>query len=62
MTTESQKLARKRWDKENMAMLSCRVTKETANKFKSICTRNGITVNAALLKFVKSTIEAETQE
>lgn len=57
MPRESQKKARNKWDKENMANLSCKVKKEQAERFKEYAAYTGTTANALLKKFVLETIE-----
>lgn len=54
--------ASRKWDKANMTILSCRVSKEVAGQFKLICKKKETTVNAALLKYVRSVVESEAQE
>ena len=60
--TESQKAASAKWDKENMAVLSCRVTKKKADLFRLECSRRGSNVNAILLEYVDRIIKEGVQE
>ena len=55
--SDAQKAASAKWDKANMTILACRVTKAKAEKFKSVCKAQGLTPNAVLLKCVDHEIE-----
>lgn len=54
--SDAQKRATKKYQKENIASLACRVKKEQAEKFKAYCEAQGKTSNAVLRKFVMSCI------
>lgn len=55
--------ASRKWDKENLAVLSCRAPKELAIRFKQICAGQGSSVNAILLAYVKEFVKMhEAQE
>lgn len=58
MTSESQKRANAKWDKENMTVLACKVRKEVADKFKAACTAEDTTSNAVLQQAVRDYIDA----
>ena len=64
MVSVSQKAASRRWDQENMTRLSCKVTKDKAERFKSVCKSRGTNTNAVLLAYVNSYIQEneEAQE
>lgn len=49
--------AQKRWDKDNMVTITCRVTKRKADDFKAACDSLGTTRNAVLIKAINRTIE-----
>lgn len=49
---ESQKKASLKWDKENMAVLGCKVKKVQAEKFKLYCADLGKTSNAVLREYI----------
>lgn len=51
------KEAAKKWDKENMTVLSCRVTKEKAMLFRKCCDQRETNVNAVLLAYVNKYIK-----
>ena len=46
MTTDAQKRARDKWNKENMTVQVCNVTKTKKQAFKDACTRAGTNPNA----------------
>lgn len=58
MTSESQKRANAKWDKENMTVLACKVRKEVAGKFKAACAAEDTTSNAVLQQAVRDYIDA----
>lgn len=58
MTSESQKRANAKWDKENMTVLACKVRKEVADKFKAACAAEDTTSNAVLQQTVRDYIDA----
>ena len=58
MTSESQKRANAKWDKENMTVLACKVRKEVADKFKAACAAEDTTSNAVLQQAVRDYIDA----
>lgn len=61
--SNAQKNAARKWDRQNMTLLSCRVTKERAAKFKQICEQQGTNTNAVLLAYVNAFIKMhEAQE
>lgn len=57
--TESQKAARKKWNKANMKKLCCMVRNEVAEEFKAYATKNGTTVNALLCAYIKECLKEE---
>lgn len=59
--TEARKRANAKWDKANMASLSCRVKMDTANAFRELCEQRGTTVSMALSTFIKSELAAAQQ-
>ena len=46
----------KEWDKENMRTVSCRLRKDEADAFKRLCKSKGVTVHAALARYIRLTI------
>lgn len=61
--SEAQKRATKKYQKENIASLACRVRKEQAEKFKTYCQSVGKTSNAVLREYVLECInETPTEE
>ena len=59
--SEAQKRAASKWDKENMAVVGCKVKKDQAEKFKAYCSEMGKTSNAVLRDYVLDCID-EKQE
>ena len=53
---ESRRRANDRWDKENMATLTCKIKKTDAEKFKEKVKEEQQTANAVLARFVKEYI------
>lgn len=50
-----------KWDRENMAVVGCKVKKDQAEKFKAYCSGVGKTSNAVLRDYVLECIgETET--
>lgn len=60
--SEARRRANAKWDRENMASLSCRVKLDTANAFRALCESRGTTVSMALSTFIKSELAAAQQE
>lgn len=58
--SESQKRASLKWDKENMAVLSCKIKRDQAAKFKAYCIDHGKTSNTMLKEYVLSCIVKDT--
>ena len=57
MPTESQKASRDKWDRANMRVLTCKVTKEKADLFKRACDFLGTTMNAVLSQAIDEAIK-----
>lgn len=49
--------ASRKWDKENLAVLSCRAPKELAVRFRTACAGQGSSVNAILLAYVREFVK-----
>ena len=60
--SDAQKRATKKYQKENIASLACRVKKEQAEKFKAYCDSIGKTSNAVLREYVLACIKEEEAE
>ena len=54
---ESKKRANAKWDKENMTILGCRVTREKADEFKAACAALGTNPNHVLLNAVNTFLD-----
>ena len=57
MPSQSQKDARDKWDKANMTHISCKLTKEKAQRFKEACAKLDTVPNRVMLQAVADTIE-----
>ena len=57
MISEAQKAARNKWDRENMAVITCKITKAKAERFLASCTIMGTTRNAVLAKAIDDFIK-----
>lgn len=63
MVADAQKRASRKWAKENMTVLGCKVTKTKASQFKEACQKLGVVPNQILLRAVDNVIkEAESLE
>ena len=60
--SEAQKKASNKYNKEHMATLGCKVTKEQAQAFKNHCKSRGSTTNKVLRDFVLDSIEPEAPD
>ena len=61
-TKEARKAASAKWDKENMTILGCRVTKKKAAEFKEACSTLGLVPNQVLLTAVNEAIDRIKKE
>ncbi len=59
MVTESRRRANNRWDRENMTVVGCKITKEKAARFKAACEAAGTNVNAVFLKVVNEWLKED---
>ncbi len=50
--SEAHKRGNRKWDKENMKIVACKLRKEQAERFKQYAEDNGTTVNALIKNFV----------
>lgn len=50
--TEAHKKGNRKWDKDNMTTLGCKVKKEQAEKFKQYAAEQGKTANSVLKDYV----------
>ena len=46
MVTRAKRASNNRWDAENMTVLGCKIRKDDAERFKTVCRMNGDTPNA----------------
>lgn len=59
MPTENQKKSRNKWDAANMTVLGCKIRKEKAEEFKSVCKAAGTTPNAVFTAAINAFLEKE---
>lgn len=55
--TEARKKANAKWDKENMTIVGCRITKAKAQEFRDACAALGLVPNQILKQAVDETIK-----
>lgn len=55
--SEAQKKARNKWDKENMAVIACKVTKAKAEKFKEYAAKKNTNPNALIREYIDECLE-----
>lgn len=59
--SEAQKRASNKYNREHMATLGCKVTKEQAQAFKAHCEKENSTANKVLHDYVLECIDEKTQ-
>lgn len=57
MLSEKKKLSNRKWDKENMRTVSCRLRTEDAELFKEYCAENGTTPAQYLKRHIMDTLD-----
>ena len=57
MISEKKKLSNRKWDKENMRSISCRLRTEDAKRFKKYCSDNGTTPAQFLKQYILKTLD-----
>lgn len=48
MLSDKKRISNGKWDAQNMRVLSCKIRKEKADRFRAICQENGTTSSAVL--------------
>ena len=61
-TSESKKQSTRKWDKENMTTVGCRLTKDKAALFRSSCTKLGTCPNKVFIKAIEATIKSASEK
>lgn len=56
--SEKKKASNARWDSQNLSTLSCRIAKDKAEAFRTLCAANGTTTYAVLLSVVQNAINS----
>ena len=62
MVSEKQKQYSRKWDRENMRSVSCRLRTEEAELFKAYCAANNTTPGAVLKNFIKDKLAEYSAE
>lgn len=62
MTSEAQKRARDKWDRENMTVLTCKVTKRKADEFAAACQRAGVSKSSVITRAVDNFISENPED
>ena len=62
MASEAQKRARDKWDRENMTVLTCKVTKRKADEFTAACQRADVSKSSVIVKAVDNFISENPEE
>lgn len=52
MVSDVQKKARNKWDANNMVVLGCKIKREKADAFRTICREAGTTPNAVFISAI----------
>ena len=54
---EARKRANQKWDRQNMTVIGCKVTKEKAQAFREACEALGAVPNRVLMDLIDQTIK-----
>jgi hypothetical protein len=57
MLTDAQRRANNKWDRENMAHISCKMRREIAEEFKAAAKANGTTPNELIRGWIAGYLE-----
>lgn len=58
MVTKAKRASNDRWDKENMSHVACKLRKERADQFRTLCKWHGTTPNAVLRAAIDAYIDS----
>lgn len=58
MLTDAQRRANNKWDRENMANISCKMRREIAEEFKAAAKANGTTPNELIRGWIAAYLQA----
>ena len=58
MLTDAQRRANNKWDRENMANISCKMRREIAEEFKAAAKANGTTPNELIRGWIAEYLKA----
>ena len=62
MVSEAQKAASAKWNKENMTVLGCKVTKKKADEFREACKKLELVPNQVFRQTIDQVIENAKKE
>ena len=57
--SEKKKASNRKWDKDNMTIIGCRIRKEEAERIKRYAAEHGTNVNALLLEYVRGLLATD---
>lgn len=58
--TEAQKRTRNKWDAKNMSVISCKLKRDVAEKFKTVAKSNSTTPNELIRSWIGDYLSHET--
>lgn len=58
--TEAQKRTRNKWDAKNMSVISCKLKRDVAEKFKNVAKSNSTTPNELIRSWIGDYLSHET--
>lgn len=58
--SEAEKRATAKWDRENMVVISAKVRKEKADKYRAFCAKRGQTASKNVLEYIDRCISEDT--
>ncbi|MCM1316192.1 MAG: hypothetical protein NC205_03820 [Prevotella sp.] len=62
MITKSHREGNRKWDREHMATLGCKLRKYQAEQFKEYAKKQGTTTNALLKEYILTTLQQENEK
>lgn len=60
--SKAKRAANDKWDKANMKVVACKIKKDRAELFRSLCERDGKTANAVLTELIEQYINEHGKE
>ncbi len=59
MITKSHRAGNRKWDRDHMATIGCRLRKYQAEQFKEYAKKHGTTANALLKEYILNTLQQD---